>query len=290
MNVGFSRLFALWVVVVLVSCAQGGQEPPETVLERAALTAQQLDSAAFDGTVSYTASQPGTGTMRIEADLDGNVAAGGQQVQFSVDGSMTMPTGGFDQTVSLNADVLVAGEDEVYIRFGSIEGNVLFLPGVGLVSPDMLDKWFSIGTAAAGEKITPDPSLLTMQTQVLKVLSDRSYEEVDGHKCFTYDVAIDTEKMLSYLERIALEQGKPFERESARTFLEKFNTKGTIWIDEESSVIRRISWVFESKEEPRTGFSFSIRLSKHNEPVVIAPPTDAVPFPSSFTGATLPAL
>ena len=291
MMTGTTHRFALCATVLLAACSRGGAEDPAVVLERAASAAQQLQSAAFDATFSYESQEPG---LDANGTLVGTLADAGKQLAFTVDADMTMEQeAGVDQTVSVTGDVMVAGENETYLRISSVEGSVLFLPGVGIVPEEMLDTWFSLGGASAtgSVSVTQDPSFIALQTQALAVIADRSYEEVDGKRCYAYDVTLDPEKTVTFLERIAQQKGEPFDRQAAASFISSYDVKGTIWIDAATDVIRRITWNIESMGEgPRVNASFSLHLTKHNEPVTITPPADAVPMADALPSASLPAL
>ncbi len=274
-------------VLVLAACSRGGAEEPSIVLERAASAARQLQSAAFDAAVSYE-----TPKSSMAAALVGSLAEAGRQLSFALDGTITTETEGFDQTVSIGADVTVAGEGEAYVRLRRADGGILMLPGVGLVPQELLGRWFRTGgTTASGSGLTPDPGLIAMQTQVLTVTKDRSYEDVDGERCYAYDVILDRTKLLAFLERVARERGDPFEREQAIALLDAYDAEGTIWIDASTSVIRRVSWKFVSVgDAPHTRATLTLRFKNHNEPVTIVPPADASSLSDALPAANLPAL
>lgn len=284
MSTGHTHRFALCFVLALAACARGGEEEPAAVLERAAAVAQQLQSASFDAAISYE-----TDGTNMAGALVGSLADAGRQLSFSLDGTITTETDGFDQTVAIGADVTVAGEGEAYVRLRRADGGILMLPGVGLVPQEVLGRWFRAGGTASGSALTPDPGLLAMQTQVLTVTKDRSYEDVDGERCYAYDVTLDREKLLAFLERVAAERGDPFDRAQARATLDAYEADGTIWIDAATSVIRRVAWRFASVGDgPRSSATLNVHLKEHNEPVTILPPADAEPFSDAFPAAEFP--
>lgn len=280
--------FAFCALLVLAACTPGGGEPPETVLARAAAQVQQLQSAVFDASFSYAGGVP---VFRAEGRIDGVLAEAGRQLSFALEGSMTVPSEGPERTVSVDADVVVAGEGEAYVRLRRADGSVLLLPGVGLVPEEALDRWFSVGggTASGAQALTPDPSLIALQTEAVVVTKDRGYDTVDGERSHAYDIAIDRAKMLAFLERVSVERSQPFDRTSAEALLDAYEAAGTIWIDASTSVLRRVSWTFESTgDAPASRATLSLHLSKHNEPVTIAPPADAVPLKEGLPNAILP--
>lgn len=283
--------FAICAGALLAACSRGGAEDPAVVLERAASTAMQLRSAAFVANVEYDMPDDG---VHANVAADGVLAEGGRQLSFAFDLSLTMPgPQGPAQTVTAEGDVVVADEREAYLRIARADGSTLFLPGIGLIPADMLDRWFRLGDGEAADAagVTPDPSFVAMQAQVIRVTRDRSYATVDGERCYVYDVTIDAAKALAFLERAASEAGRPFDRAEAETFLRSYVAEGTVWIDEDTSVIRRIDWSFESAPgaDIATG-SFSLRLSDHDEPVEIAPPMDAVPLETALPNGEILAL
>lgn len=275
---GRPHRFAICAALLMAACSERPTEDPAVVFERAALTAQQLQSAVFDATISYDA---GTG-MSVNGTINGLLADGGKQLSMTVDGDMIVPSDGLDQAVSVHGEIIVAGEGETYMKIARLDGSLPFLPGVGLVSDDMIDRWFRIGGGSSSGvvAITPDPSFLELQTQSLTVVQDRSFEQVDEHRCYAYDVTLDPAKTVAFLENVAAERNQPFDRAAAEAFVAAYAAKGTIWIDAETSVIRRITWSFEGTEEPRAMLTFSLHLTEHNQPVMIVPPSDTVPLPA----------
>lgn len=276
MKTGILHRLTLLVCVALASCSASPAEEPSVVLEKAAAKAQTLDSAEFSASFSYGTETP---AMELEGTADGTLADGGRQLSFSFNVDLTSPGEGFDQTVGVGGDVVVADEQETYLRLDHVTGSVPVLPGVGLVPTDTLNTWYLIGSASGSSTVTRDPSYVAMQTEVLQVTRDRSYEDVDGHDCYAYDVTIDRTKMLAFLERTASERGEEFDRSAATAFLQSYNATGTMWIDAQTYVIREITWNFVGGDNASgTEASLNVQLRGHNEPVEIVPPADAVPF------------
>jgi hypothetical protein len=192
-------------------------------------------------------------------------------------------------------DVVVAGENEAYVKLSSVQGSVLFLPGIGLVPESALGTWYLAGATASGSTdaaVSPDPSFIATQAKTLVVTDDRSYETVDGRECYAYDVAVDQQKALEFLAETASKQGVPFDRAAAETFVSSYDARGTLLIDAETFVIRRIDWTIEpaSGSEGLGRTSFAIRLREHDVPVEIAPPTDFKPLSELLSATPLPAL
>lgn len=287
---GHKHRFAICSALVLAACSRGGTEDPAVVLERAASKAQQLQSAAFDATFSYA-----TEGFVASGSAEGELADGGKRMAFSFDADVTMRAEGADQTVSAAGDVVVAGENEAYVKLSSLEGSVLFLPGIGLVPESALGTWYLAGGSGSGSLnagVSPDPSFIATQAKTLVVTDDRSYETVDGHECYAYDVTVDPQKAVEFLAETASRQGTPFDRVAAENFVSSYDARGTLLIDAETFVIRRIDWTIEpaSGQEGADRTSFSIHLNGHDEPVEISPPADARPLSELLSATPLPAL
>lgn len=288
MMTGRIHRFALCATLVLAACSRGADADPAEVLEKAATAAQQLRSASFDAEFSYDSP-----VLRVDGSADGTLADGGRRMSFGFDAAMSMREEGVDRTVTARGDVIVAGENEAYVRIGGVEGSVLFLPGIGLVPEQALNKWIRAGDASApvDEALTPDPAFIARQARTLVVTDDRSFEKIDGRSCYVYDVAIDQAKAVAFLEETARARGEPFDRAAAETFLSSYESAGTVYIDAETSVIRRIDWTFGAAPgQPDVHGSFSLRLHDHDEPVEISPPTDALPVDQLLPGSSLLAL
>lgn len=290
MMTGYIHRFAICSVLVLAACTRGGGEDPAVVLERAASKAQQLGSAAFDATFSYE-----TDGFVSSGSAEGRLADGGRRMAFAFEADVTVRSDGADQTVSLAGDVVVAGENEAYVKLSNVEGSVLFLPGIGLVPESSLGAWYAVGGSGSGTvdaDVSPDPSFIAQQAKTLAVVDDRSYETVDGRNCYAYDVTVDPQKAVEFLAETASRQGKPFDRAAAETFVSSYDTRGRMLIDAETYVIRRIDWTIEpaSGQEDGDRTSFSIHLHEHDLPVEISPPVDAKPFVDLLSEAPLPAL
>ncbi len=289
MKFGSPYRFVLCSALVLAACSRGGTEDPTSILERASSVAQQLQSAVFDVTFSYDAGNQGMG---IHGTAAGVIADSGRRLSFSFDADTTVPQDGVSRTVSAGGEVIVADENEVYIRLSKVDGSVLFLPGIGLLPETAIGTWFLAGSSLSEHAtISPDPSFIAMQMRTISVTHDRSFEKVDGFDCFAYDVTIDPRSMVDFLEETAAKRSQPFDRQAAETFINSFQATGTVWIDRETSVVRRLSWTFESA--PGAGDmqgSFSLHLRDHNVPVEIAPPTSFSPLSHLLQTQPLPAL
>ncbi len=277
-------------LVFLVSCTRAGTLPPSQVLHKAAEAGQMLESAAFTVTADFSGTTDMLeGTWEGTATINGTLSDGGKQLQFALttDAEKTDEQN-TDSTVNLSADVIVAAENEVYLKLNTFTFN----PPSQLLPPDlltqMLSQWWVIpsGTTEEGsaEDITPDPSLLRMQASVIKVTDDNGLTTIDNRTAYQYDVEIDPAKMKDYFMEITRMQGKDAEKEVQA--LADLQATGKIWIDAETFQTRRIQWNIHSKNPKKPqDLTLIMAITRHNEPVTITLPAHAAPFPgSSLTG------
>lgn len=286
MRIGILHRSALCAALLLGSCSPAPAEDSATVLGKAVAKAHTLESAVFSAKFSYEIPTP---YMSFSAGAEGSLADGGRQLKFSFDAKATTAGDPLHQTISVEGDVIVADEQETYLRLDSVIGSVPILPGIGLVPAEMLGTWFRIGSSSTAGTVTPDPSIMAMQTEALMVTRDRSFEKVGGRDCYAYDVTIDRSKLLTLLEKIAQERGEPFDRVQAEKFLSAYEARGTIWIDAQTYVIREIAWIFENAPgSPVMEASLNMQLRDHDEAVEIVPPADAVPYSDTMNASSLP--
>lgn len=266
---------------------QRGALPPDQVLQKATEAAGTLSSAHFviHATVNgHTSFLPGSldGTV----DANGDMQNGGNQLSLTVNADIKR-TADTSNTFNVQADVVVAGQNDAYMRLNALTINPesSLLP-TALVS-QLLNQWWHMPARSSGstvqQNVTPDPELLRMQTQVITVSKDDGMTSINGHSAYHYDVSIDQSKLATYLAEIARRQNAP-----SRTLdLSSMNAQGQIWIDADTFLIHQLVWDISSKD-PAQPFhaSITVTLTKQNQPVTIVPPANAKPFPAGNLGST----
>lgn len=271
--------------LILVSCTRAGALPPAEVLKNASEASQTLESASFsiDATIDGEV-QELSGALNGEIDITGQMQNAGRQLKFTINADVAMSDDTQTETqFKGSADMVVAGENEAYLRVNSLEltpPNALF---PAAVVSQFVNQWWMLptatGTQLLGADITPDPEFLKMQMNVISVETDRGLTKINGRSAYLYDVTIDEAKMKTYLDDVARRQGKELSQEES--MLSTMNAKGTLWIDADTFVIHRIVWDLESKEGKQLAVHIDATISDHNKPMTISLPQGAMPFPTA---------
>lgn len=271
-------------VVLLSSCTRAGSLPPTQVLHKAAEAGQLLSSAAFSVSADFSGE-----TDLLDGRWDGTLNAsgtltdGGRQLQFTFTADTKQKTEGKgDSDIALSADVVVAAENEVYLKLHTFTID----PPSSILPPDLLKallaQWWIIpsgsGADTPSDSITPDPSLLRMQASVIRVVRDNGLVEINNRTAYQYDVEMDPAKMKDYFIEVTRMQGKDAEEEIQA--LAELQATGKIWIDADTFQTHRILWNIHSTNPTKPQDStLDISITRHNEPVTITLPADAAPFP-----------
>lgn len=290
-----NRFFpALFSVVFVVSCTRAGDLPPSQVLHKAAETSQTLESAAFTVHAVFSGE-----TDIIDGNWDGNAHAtgtltdGGKQLQFALNvDAEKRDAQNAVSTIVLSSDMIVAAENEVYLRLNtfSIEPASLILPPELL--GQLMNQWWRIPSASGSSlenpaDITPDPSLLRMQASVVTVTKDHGLTDIQGRDAYQYDVTIDPAKLKEYLQEVARVSGK--DATADIDALAGLQTNGTLWIDADTFHIHRITWNISSTDAARPQeLQLDIGITNHNAPVTITLPDNAALFPGAGLNTDIP--
>ena len=272
-------IISVAILPLMVSCAGPRTAlPSEEVLKNAALTAPGIQSAEF--TVNATLHEILPGFAPVTLQTDGILTDGGHQLLFDFDASTTMP--GIDESNRLKGSVAVGGEDDVYMRFDLIEGLVL----QAIVGPDAasawVGRWWKLPSqnAETTPAITPDPSVLHMQSQVLRVVQDLGIESFEGADVYHYEVEIDQAKLRAYLQSVLEARGEPVDAVVLDQQAASIAGSGDVWIDADAFYLRRVRWSLRNPTNPH-GFRAEIdaRLNSFNAAGPIELPVEADPFP-----------
>lgn len=258
---------------------------PSEVLKRVAESNQQLQSATFNLSATFHGkTELLAGTLNGNVALAGRMANAGQQMQFSLRSEIErVDTQNSTSDISVSTDFIIGGEHDVYMKLNALT----VIPPSKIVTPElvahMMNQWWHIpsdtGSLLPATPISPDPSMLQMQTEIISVVNDKGLTTINGRSSYLYDVTIDQSKMQDYLANIYRRKGKkPMENEVQ---FRNMNAKGMLWIDAESFVIHRIVWDLSSTElsNPQNAH-IDISIKDHNAPMTIALPESAAPFPS----------
>lgn len=225
---------------------------------------------------------------RVQGTLQatGRMQHGGEQLQFALTGDGRAGPENSEQGYGwhVRADVVVAGENEVYLAVHELSTD----PPDALLPPGflqgLLGQWWRLPQRAAHAPagITPDPKLLTMQTEVIDVARDRGIETHLGRQAYHYDTTINREKLLQFLEEVARERKEPPDRAGWEAMIAEADAQGQLWIDTETFFVLGLQWTItaQMKEKP-LHIAVQMELSDVNAAPPIEPPSDARPLPFS---------
>ena len=267
-------------VVLLASCTpQVVQLPPEQVLRSAAEAVQQLTSADF--TLQGTFIGLLGGREEVALDTQGRLQDGGKQLAFSITTTLKNPAVD-DEVSTVSADVVVAAEEEIYVQMKELSGDMLktLLDGTHMTPSDTWWKFPADGDGASAH-VTPDPTLLRAQAQVITVTHDDGIGSIDGRPVYRYTTAVDREKLRQYLQTVASTQGQTFDEAAFERTWGAIAITGTIAIDAQTFTIHDLTWAFAPLQgmEGLHG-NLHVLLSSFNAASPIVPPSRYTELPA----------
>lgn len=284
------RVPCVLLAIILASCARVQGVAPAEVLRRAARASQELSSAHVSVIADLSST---TSAMHIEAD--GRMQDAGRQMafMFSVENTSRAQADAYQWQAT--GEVIVAAEEEVYLRLLSLGSNPPHpLIGGGHLAP-LLKQWWHIPQEGQRQRapITPDPRFLRLQTEIVHVEHDRGITDLRGDEAYHYDVRLDERKLLAFLEEVARERGETFDEEEWGKTLNDSDIRGELWIDVERYVLHQASWTVTPREESRSidsqTFTLLAVIRDHDAADPVVPPTESKPFsPEALQGLFLP--
>lgn len=284
--------FLLCGSIVLVSCSrQGTLEPPE-VLKRAGEQAQALSAAHIDASYTYHGtSSYMTGVFDVAGNINGTLQNGGQQLSATVDATIKRVDDNQQlNTMILRGTITETAPNETYVNIDTLSID----PPTPLLDDRFIaaiqHQWLRLpqshsATGAMMSGVTPDPSFLRMQTQVITVTKDHGFANVGGHTDYVYDVTLDRQKLMEFLTQMRHSNGSNVPVQNP---LDSMAASGRVWIDADTFDIHRIVWDLHSltAAEPLSAH-LDVTVTAHNDPSInIAPPADSKPFPLVGVGAS----
>ncbi len=262
-----------------------------------------MQSATFNGDFQVEATTPNENTkFSFSGITNGVFQDSGNDVSFTLtDGVIRGDSAsGGPFTVSLGASVTAFTPGDIYVRidaFETVEGDPMFSDEL---LTNALSKWWRIpsnNVAPDDVAVTPDPSLLRAQAEVVRITEDKGVAMVEGRPAYHYGVAVDQEKLVAFLRTAAQEKNEPFDDLEIQKMLSSTTMEGELLIDAQTFFVRRLSWTIK-----RTGTEdspgdllivFGMTVSNHNSAPEILPPENAEEFsPLMFLGVSggLPSL
>ncbi len=279
------RTLLIVCTFLLVSCTRHGALQPPEVLQKSFEANQNLESARFDLDTAFKGqTELMSGEFNGTLQANGTMQNGGKQISTDADIRVSrMDPNDQLNTLTLRGSMIVAAENEVYVHVdaASIE------PKTELLSDELIGKilnqWFLLaagsGSLRTDDTVTADPSLLRMQSKVVKVTKDNGLETLNKKSAYYYDVTIDPALFAQYMSSLPQQKNTTFP--SATDFL-TMSAKGKLWIDEETFFIHRIVWDITSTD-PKHPSTVHIDITFADQNAVdspIAPPPSFSTFPT----------
>lgn len=282
-------VFAACSLALLAGCSRSPQQqqqalPSQEVLQKAAQASLALESARYELAGTFDTSDANDVKTKGTVNLRGVLQERGEQIQFDADISASTAHPEGDSVFAGNVSVVVAGSRDLYVRLNSFSAE-----GPNPVFNDRLvqqfsGKWWRVPTRedqAASVTLTPDPSLLHAQAQVVTVSRDRGLMELRGRSTYHYDVAVDPEKLVEYLGQVAAQREEPFDEQGVRQSIAELDATGELWIDAETYYVQRLQWNIKqvvSSTGQAVGAAFSADFFDHDAAPAVDLPEGAVEF------------
>jgi hypothetical protein len=266
-------------LAMLASCAQTSVLPQDQVLEKAVRAARDLQSVRFE----LHANMEGSTPLGEDADLSMVAQGWTQQERKQLQTSMALEGSAGGNPMHIEADIVLAGDNETYLNLNNLSSTD---PQSPLRSPFfnlILNQWWRLPSDETQHVsgITPDPRLLELQMQAVRITEDHGIKSVNGKPSYHYDLAIDREKMLHFLEQVAQERKETFDASEWQKTFNEVELKGSAWIDAGTFQLNRLEWDADSKNaEKKWHLTFDVTFSDHNAAPVIVPPSGAKEMPS----------
>lgn len=275
-------------VLLLVAC--GKQKPsvanlsPQEVLERASQATRNLRSAEYALTSEFDAANESM-SVNGTATVNGVLTDSGKQLHFLSEFSGFLSDASESQiTLDGALEVAVIDKNEVYINLHSLS----IQPEIPLFSPSVLKafigQWWQVPGSdvrqPAISEVTPEPSLLRAQAEVVTITSDMGAEMLDGQSAYHYAVAVDSGKLLNYMETLAKESGTAFNAKAAELQIKNFAATGELWIDATTFHLKKSTWVLQNLRSTfapggELNVKFTVLLHSQNADLEVSPPEGA---------------
>jgi len=270
----------------------------EEVMTLAARKSRSLQSARLTGGGRFRL-EGGTLPVSGTATLSGVLQDAGDSVQMSVTvDALVSPGGNRSQTFRLQGagDIIIASKKELYFKIQSLSTE----PDDSLFQPELVNlltgQWWALpapvseqeGTVPGGT-MTPSPSVLRAQAEVVRVVEDLGSVTLDSVTAYHYAVAVDPDKLSSYLKEVASARNETLDRDSLSSAIADLQATGEMWIDAQTYALKKVTWEIQEIKTAQgiLSGSFEISLSDFDSAPPVAPPQDAKPFaPASFFGIT----
>ncbi len=257
----------------LASCVRPGDLPAEDVLMRSSVANRGLISARFSVHTQVSNDKGLDGFI----DTDGLMQQGGRQLRMNITTSGKTTDGMAWNGIG---EMIVLSENEVYMNIHEANAvpphPLLLLPAFTQV----IGKWMRLPAPdqiTPSETLTPDPRLLRLQSDVIRVVRDRGIVNLDGRDAYRYDVEVDPVRLASFVQETA---GDASTTQSLLAQFADIEAKGEIWIDAETFLLTRANWnVALPQMGDSTELTIQMQLSDIGIQAPIIAPSPVEPLP-----------
>ena len=260
----FLRVIVL--CLLLGSCARRSALDSAEVLHRTVQRSQQLQSARLRVEATVT-----TPSATITVAGEGTIVNGGRQTAFT--GTVNGPG------IAVEGDVVSEFQRDLYVRISNFTASGQNAP------QELINVWWRLrgtGSTLPPPSVAPDPWFLRSQAAAVDVTKDRGIEQLDGEDVYAYDVAVREMELFNLLEQAARDRGETVDREDLERQWERYDLRGTLWIDADDFLIRKLEW--ELRSRPDDGAAMEVVLKAdvldHDRAAAPAVPVDARPLPA----------
>jgi hypothetical protein len=146
----------------------------------------------------------------------------------------------------------------------------------GSVSDTLGNGWWRIPLSSAPSFfVSPEPGLLRLQTEAVKVLSDQGKETLDGRSYRHVTVSLDEAKAVSLLRRVATDRETTFDEQMVLSQLRATGATGDLWIDTKTFLTSKMTWT------TKAGLTFTFAVSDPDDTPPVLPPAGARTLPDN---------
>lgn len=272
----YSALTVAVCTLALAACAKQTGLPAEEVLNRSSVANRGLLSAHIVVTARISSVDAATGSLDASGIVEGNMQQGGNQLDVAFSTQGVRSTGQQSLTWKATGRVIVLSPQESYMSVENIETSPT-LPMFALPEfQNFIGTWYKLpSTSAPSPTLTPDPRLLRLQSDAVRVIKDHGIQHIDGKNMYHYEVAIDPQRLSAYLQ----ESGESSEDVLAQ--LSKYDATGELWIDENTFLLTKAVWNIKQKDVEGPVLTLSMSLSDPGLQVTVTAPADAKPLPQT---------
>lgn len=272
----YSALSVAVCTLALAACAKQAGLPAEDVLNRSSVANRGLLSAHIVVTARISSVDAATGSLDASGIVEGNMQQGGNQLDLAFNTQGARVSGQQSLTWKATGRVIVLSPQESYMSVENLETSPT-LPMFALPEfQNFVGTWYKLpSTSAPSPTLTPDPRLLRLQSDAVRVTKDHGIQNMDGKSMYHYDVVIDPRKLSTYLQ----ESGESSEDMMAQ--LSKYDATGELWIDATTFLLTKAVWNVKQKDVEGPVLTLSMSLSDPGLQVTVTAPTNAQPFPQT---------